>query len=78
MKKIKTIIKLILAQFIDLIIGLIALIMFIVYIIDDSNNFSGYLILIVGYVSFNIINKVRFNIDPQSWVDQINELKKLK
>ena len=53
------IIKAILLQGVDLIFGLIALGLLIWYIIDQSENFTLFLGLVVGYVSFNIVNKVQ-------------------
>ena len=51
--------KAILNQTVDLILGLIALGLVIWYMIEPSNNFSGALILYVGYVAFNIKEKVK-------------------
>jgi hypothetical protein len=33
--------------------------MLIAWIVNNSNNFTGFLLLVAGYVFFNIYNKVR-------------------
>ena len=53
------ILKAILAQGVDLIFGLVTLGMLVWYLIDTTQNFTLFLGVVVGYVSFNIINKVR-------------------
>jgi hypothetical protein len=53
------ILKTVLAQGIDLIFGLVTLGMLVYYFIDPTQNFTLFLGVVVGYVSFNIINKVR-------------------
>jgi hypothetical protein len=53
------ILKIILKQGVDLIFGLIALVLLIWYFIDQSQNFTSFLLLVVGYVTFNIINKIQ-------------------
>ena len=59
-------IKLILRQTVDLIFGVLALILLIIYLVDigrngigDDVNYTSFLILVVGYVFNNIYNKVR-------------------
>ena len=59
-------IKLILRQTVDLIFGVLALILLIIYFVDigrngigDDVNYTSFLILVVGYVFNNIYNKVR-------------------
>lgn len=51
--------KLILLQTVDLIFGLTALGLLIWHMIDETKNFTGFLWLAVGYVVFNVYNKVR-------------------
>lgn len=51
--------KAILNQTVDLILGLIALGLVIWYMIEPSNNFSAVLVIYVGYVAFNIKEKVK-------------------
>ena len=60
------IVKIILNQTVDLLFGLTTLLLFISYVFDISKNGEGsginytdFLLLVVGYVAFNIINKVR-------------------
>jgi hypothetical protein len=57
-------IKNILRQTVDLIFGLIALGLLIAWVVNPTNNFTGFLTLVVGYVSFNVISKVRLIMDP--------------
>ena len=64
--------KMILRQTVDLIFGVLALILLIIYLVDigrngigEDVNYTGFLILVVGYVSNNIINKVRLIRDNQ-------------
>ena len=64
--------KMILRQTVDLIFGVLALILLIIYLMDIGKNgfgtginYTGFLILVVGYVSNNIINKVRLIRDNQ-------------
>jgi len=59
-------IKLILRQTVDLIFGVLALILLIIYMVDigrngigEDVNYTSFLILVVGYVFNNIYNKVR-------------------
>lgn len=52
-------VKAILNQGVDLIFGLIALGLLIWYLIDQLQNFTMFLALVVGYVTFNVINKAR-------------------
>lgn len=52
------IIKIILRQGVDVLFGLVVLGLLIWYLFDQEQNFTGFLLLVVGYVSFNIINKV--------------------
>ena len=59
-------IKLILRQTVDLIFGVLALILLIIYLVDigrngigEDVNYTSFLILVVGYVFNNIYNKVR-------------------
>jgi hypothetical protein len=58
-------IKAILNQTVDLLFGLSALCLLIWYFLDQSKNFTGFLGLVVGYVSFNIINKVQLIIKSE-------------
>ena len=65
-------IKSILRQTIDLIFGIIALVLLIIYMVDIGKNgigadvnFTGYLLLVVGYVANNVINKVRLIRDSE-------------
>jgi len=57
--------KIALRQVIDIILGVIALILVTIYLIDigkngvgDDVNFTGFLLIVVGYVINNIYNKV--------------------
>ena len=57
--------KIVFRQVVDLIFGAIALILFIIYMVDigkngigDDVNYTGFLLLVVGYVANNIYNKV--------------------
>ena len=59
-------IKIILGQTVDLIFGVIALVLLIIYMVDigrngigEDVNYTSFLILVVGYVFNNIYNKVR-------------------
>ena len=61
--------KAILNQTVDLILGLIALGLVIWYMIEPSNNFSGALILYVGYVAFNIKEKVKMVLRQEQGID---------
>ena len=51
--------KLILKHKIDLLFGLLALTLLIIYFVNPENNFSGFFLLFAGYVIYNIISKVR-------------------
>jgi hypothetical protein len=58
--------KIVLRQTIDIIFGSIALILLIIYMVDikkngmgEDVNYTGFLLLVVGYVVNNIVNKVR-------------------
>jgi uncharacterized membrane protein YqjE len=53
------ILKLIFQQGVDLLFLAVMIGMLIAWIINPTNNFTGALILVVGYVIFNIYNKVR-------------------
>jgi len=60
MKKLLIILKLIFDNLIvDTILGLCALGLLIWWIVDDTQNFTGFLLIMVSYVSFNIINKIK-------------------
>ena len=57
--------KIALRQVIDIILGVIALILVTIYLVDigkngvgDDVNFTGFLLIVVGYVINNIYNKV--------------------
>jgi hypothetical protein len=50
-------IKSILNQRVDVVFGLIALVLFVWYLLDQTKNFTGFLLLVVGYVINNIVNK---------------------
>ncbi len=54
-------VKAIFRQLVDLIFGLAMLGLLIWYMIDPSQNFTMALWLVVGYVSYNIINKVKLS-----------------
>jgi hypothetical protein len=56
------ILKAILRQMVDLLFGLITLGLFIAWMIDTSINVTYFLALVVGYVTFNIINKVKMQL----------------
>ena len=62
--------KAILNQTVDLILGLIALGLVIWYMIEPTNNFSGALILYVGYVAFNIKEKVKMVLRQEQGIDK--------
>ena len=58
--------RIVLRQVIDLIFGVIALVLLIIYMVDigrngigEDVNYTSFLILVVGYVFNNIYNKVR-------------------
>jgi Na+-translocating ferredoxin:NAD+ oxidoreductase RnfG subunit len=58
--------KIILRQTVDVIFGLTALTLLIIYMVDISKNgigeevnYTGFLLLVVGYTFNNIVNKVR-------------------
>ena len=44
---------------VDLIMMAIFLVLFIIYIIDNSFNFTGGFIIFIGYASANIVNKIK-------------------
>jgi uncharacterized membrane protein YqjE len=50
-------IKIILQQTVDLLLGLVALILLIWWMIDNTQNFSWFLGFTVMYIIFNVINK---------------------
>jgi hypothetical protein len=52
------ILKIVLMQSVDLIFGLISLFLLIWHIVNGTD-LTGFLLLVVAYVSFNIVNKVR-------------------
>ena len=56
------ILKAILRQMVDLLFGLITLGLFIAWMINTSINVTYFLALVVGYVTFNIINKVKMQL----------------
>jgi len=45
-------------QVIDLIFGLICLTLLILYLLDMTRNYTSMLTLMVGYIVYNIYNKV--------------------
>jgi uncharacterized membrane protein len=47
--------------FVDVIFGLIMLAISIAWVVDNSLNFTYFMWLVVGYVTFNIINKIKMN-----------------
>ena len=47
---------------VDLIFGAAAFGLVIWYMIDQTKNFTSFIWLVVGYVVFNIINKVQMNL----------------
>lgn len=47
---------------VDLIFGAVALGLVIWYMINPTENFTSFIWLVVGYVVFNIINKVQINL----------------
>jgi uncharacterized membrane protein len=47
--------------FVDVIFGLIMLAIAIAWVVDNSLNFTYFMWLVVGYVTFNIINKIKMN-----------------
>lgn len=55
--------KAILNQMVDILFGLSALGLLIWWMIDHTKNFTHFLALVVAYVTFNIINKVRMNLN---------------
>jgi hypothetical protein len=57
-------VKIILRQTVDLLFLAVILGMLIAWIINPTNNFTGALVLVVGYVTFNIISKVRLIMNP--------------
>jgi hypothetical protein len=57
-------VKIILRQTVDLLFLAVILGLLIAWIINPANNFTGALILVVGYVTFNIISKVRLIMNP--------------
>jgi hypothetical protein len=56
------ILKAILRQMVDLLFGLITLGLFIAWMINTSINVTYFLALVVGYVTFNIINKIKMQL----------------
>ena len=50
--------KIVLMQVIDLIFGLICLTLLILYLLDMTRNYTSMLTLMVGYIVYNIYNKV--------------------
>ena len=58
-KKMKLFEKPIFNYGVDLIFGLVMLALFIWYLIDQSKNFTGALIVVFAYVLVNIINKIQ-------------------
>jgi len=48
---------------VDALFGLIALGLLIWHMIDQQQNFTLFLALVVGYVAFNIVNKIKMTLD---------------
>jgi uncharacterized membrane protein YqjE len=53
------ILKIVFMQGVDLILGTLGIIFVVLWLIDQQKNYTGFIALMVGYVIFNIINKVR-------------------
>lgn len=49
--------KAILRQGVDLILLFMTVLLLILYIINEERNYTGFLIIMIGYISFNIFNK---------------------
>lgn len=58
---------------VDTLFFLIILGLLIAWIVNNNNNFSGFLLLVAGYVFFNIYNKTRVILAAE----KVKELKKI-